>query len=179
MEKSSSGGEFSQEVLTVSQLIVSNTRKTRHTIPDAFRRKYHSQSRETPLMLYTSLKTYSVNRSRTFIYHLFNLGIGISYDRVLSITKNIYESLRESFLTYNCFFPNVLKKGILTVLIKDNIDVNATSSFIQQHYHGTSMSIAQFVTEEEKGIDFPEINIPKPSSSHSKKLLPFLWSTSI
>ena len=60
-------GEFSQEVLTVSQLIVSNTRKTRHTIPDSFRRKYHSQSRETPLMLYTSLKTYSVTRSRTLV----------------------------------------------------------------------------------------------------------------
>ena len=37
--------------------------------------------------------------------HLFNLGIGISYDRVLSITKNIYESIRESF------FPNVLKRN--------------------------------------------------------------------
>ena len=58
-----SGGEFSQEVLTVPQLIVSNTQKTRHNIPDAFRRKYHSQSRVTPLTLYTSLKTYSVARS--------------------------------------------------------------------------------------------------------------------
>ena len=127
-------------------------------------------------MLYTSLKTHSVTRSRTLIDHLFNLGIGISYDRVLSITINIYESLRESFLTYNCFFPNVLKKGLFTVLIKDKIDVNAKSNFIQ---HGASMSIVQFVTEEEKGIDFPEINISKPSSSQPKKLLPFLQSTSI
>ena len=112
------------------QLIVSNTRKTRHNIPDAFRRKYHSQSRETPLMLYISLKTYSVTRSRRLIDHLLNLGIGISYDRVLSITKNIYESLRESFLTYNFFFPSVLKKGLFTVLIKDNqipVDVSEIS----------------------------------------------------
>ena len=121
-------------------------------------------------MLYTSLKTYSVTRSRTLVGHLFNLGIGISNDRVLSITKNIYEILGESFLTYNCFFPNVLKKGFFTVLIKDNIDVNAKSNIIQQHYHGTSISIVQFVTEGEKSIDFPEINISKPSSSQSKKL---------
>ena len=66
------------------------------------------------------LKTYPVTTSRTLIDHLVNLGRGISYDRVLSITKNIYESLRESFLTYNFFFPNVLKKGLFTVLIKDN-----------------------------------------------------------
>ena len=82
----------------MSQLIVLNTRKTRHIIPDAFRRKYQSQSRETPSMLYTSLKTYSVTRSKTLIDHLLNLGIGISYDRVLSIIKNIYESLRESYV---------------------------------------------------------------------------------
>ena len=61
---------------------------------------------------------------------------------------------------------------LFTVLIKDNIDVNAKSNFVQQHYHGTSISIVQFVTEEEKGNDFPEINISRPSSSQSKKLSP-------
>ena len=57
-------------------------------------------------------------------------------------------------------------------MIEDNIDVNVKSNFIQQHYHSTSISIVQFVTEEEKGIDVPEINISKPSSSQSKKLSP-------
>ena len=100
------------------------------------------------------------------------MGLCVSYDRVLEITKDIYENLRESFFSYNCFFANILKKILVTVLLKDNIDVNARSNFVNSHYHGTSISIIQFVTNEDKGVDFPEIDISNNISTKSKKLSP-------
>ena len=36
------------------------------------------------------------------------------------------------------------RKGIFTVIAKDNIDLNSSSSTAISHCHGTSMSILQF-----------------------------------
>ena len=136
-------------------------------------RRRHSKNQETPIMLHNSLKIYATtNRSRNLIDHLFRLGLCVSYDRVLEITKDIYENLLESFFSYNCFFPNILKKKLFTILLKDNIDVNARSNFVNSHYHGTSISFIQFVTNEDKGVDFPEIDISNNISTKSKKLSP-------
>ena len=52
---------------------------------------------------------------------LFNLRLCISYARVLEITKNIYENLRESYENNKFFFPNILKMGLFTVILKHNI----------------------------------------------------------
>ena len=52
------------------------------------------------------------------------------------------EHLRE--FSYNCFFQKILKQGIFTLMMKDNIDMNATYTFVKSHYHGTSLSIVQF-----------------------------------
>ena len=81
------------------------------------------------MMIYISLKTYSVNL-RNLIDMLFNLRLCISYARVLEITKNIYENLRESYENNKFFFPNILKMGLFTVMLKDNIDLDLKSNFI-------------------------------------------------
>ena len=44
-------------------------------------------------MLYNSLKIYMTDRSRNLLDHFFHLGICVSYECVLKITKNIYENL--------------------------------------------------------------------------------------
>ena len=75
---------------------------------------------------------------------LFNFGLCISYKRVLEISKNIYENLRESYENNKFFFLNILKMGLFTVMLKDNIDLNSKSNFVQWHYQGTSRSMIQF-----------------------------------
>ena len=74
------------------------------------------------MMIYIPLKIYSVTRSRNLIDMLFNLGLCITYARVLEITKNIYENLREPYENSKFFFPNILKMGLFTVILKDNIE---------------------------------------------------------
>ena len=46
------------------------------------------------------------------------------------------------------FLSRTLRKGILTIIAKDNIDQNSKSTTTTRHYHGTSLSIFQFPTEE-------------------------------
>ena len=93
------------------------------------------------MMTYIPLKIYLVTRSRNLIDMLFNLDLCISYDRVLKITKNKYENLRESYENNKFFFPNIFKMGLFTVILKDNIDLNPKLNFIEWLYHGTSRSM--------------------------------------
>ena len=42
---------------------------------------------------------------------------------------NIYES----YYNNNCFFQKILKQAILTIMMKDKIDMNARSTFVKSH----------------------------------------------
>ena len=80
---------FSQEVLSVSQLIVYHF-GNRKTLEDGtYSRKRHPKHLETPLPIYVALKIYATVRSRILIDILFSLAICVSYSRVLEITKYI------------------------------------------------------------------------------------------
>ena len=166
---------FSQVTLSVAQIIMWNYRMPNKKANHAqLVKRRHMKKQETPMMIYIGLKIYSTSRSRNLIEMLYQLGLCISYDRVLEITKNIYENLRESYENNKFFFPNILKLGLFTVMLKDNIDMNSKSNFIQWHYHGTSRSIIQFRTHENRGEPFPKVDVSKSveSAKKSKKLSP-------
>ena len=91
------------------------------------------------------------------IDRLFNFGLCISHDRVLEITKNIYENIRQSYENNNFFFPSILKMELFIVMLKDKIDLNSKSNFIQWYYHGASRSIIQFKTTKMKGHTFRKL----------------------
>ena len=136
----------------MAQIILWNYRKSNKKVNGGqLTRRRHAKTHETPMMIYIPLKIYSVTRSRNLIDMLFNLSFCISYDRILEITKSIYENLCESYENKKFFFPNILKMGLLTVMLKDNIDLNSKSNFIQWYYHGTSRSMIQFKTNENEG----------------------------
>ena len=64
--------------------------------------------------------------------------------------------------------------GLFTVMLKDNIDLNPKSNFIQFYYHGTSCSMIQFKSNENEWTPFQIVDISKvvESSKKSKKLSP-------
>ena len=114
--------------------------------------RYHNRKRETPVVLYNTLKIYGTVRSASVIDKLFSLGICVSYLRVLEITKCIFQTLLQQFEHQHVFLPGASYQGIFTVIAKDNIDLNASSTTASNHYHGTSMSILQFPTNEVTGV---------------------------
>ena len=131
------GSNVSQAALSCSQLVMYNCRKEKIVATTS----YHSKKRETPIVIYTSLKIYAMLRD--LIDHFFSLGICLLYKRVLDITKYLYEKLRLSFNLNQVFLSGVLKKDLFTILAKDNIDKNARSTFAKSHYHGTTITCRQ------------------------------------
>ena len=98
------------------------------------------KKRETPIPIYTTMKIYATVRSKSLIDRLFHLGICISYDRVLAITNNMSRLLLTKYHQNKAFVPSILRKELFTIIAKDNIDLNASSTMIHQHFHGISMT---------------------------------------
>ena len=63
-----------------------------------------------------------------------------------------------------------MRKGILTIVAIDNIDQNSKSTTATKHYHGTSLSIFQFPTEENPGVAVDYENLEQPSTNSSLKV---------
>ena len=68
------------------------------------------------------------------------------------------------------FLPRTLRKGILTIIAKDNIDQDSKSTTTTKHYHGISLSIFQFPKEENPGIAVEYGDLENSSNRLSLKI---------
>ena len=76
-----------QTSLSISQLMLFNATKRRRDSGTTGASYYHSRDREPPLPIYLGLMTHAETRKRTLVDKLYNLGLSISYDRVLELSK--------------------------------------------------------------------------------------------
>ena len=90
--------------------------------------RYHKKSQETPIVIYNALKLYATVRSETLIDKFFSLGLCISYKRVLGITQNISQTLINQVDKEKVILPTFSRKRTFTVIAKDNIGLNASST---------------------------------------------------
>ena len=84
----------SQEHLTAAQIIFFNATQRTKAKGDHTLVRRLKKCQETRLLVYNTLKIYSTCRSRNIIDDFSNIGICISYDRILELTQNVYENLR-------------------------------------------------------------------------------------
>jgi hypothetical protein len=134
---------------SISQLIIYNTTIRQTKTASIVAR--HSRERETPLPIYVALKIHGLTRGRSLIDALFNLGLCISYDRVLSISTDIANSVCERFQNDGVVCPPILKSGLFTTAGFDNIDHNPSSTTARDSFHGTAMSLIQHPTKQSPG----------------------------
>ena len=95
----------------------------------------------------------------------------MSYNRVLSITKSLYDALSQNYFREGTFIPTNLRKGCFVIFVKDNIDKNASANLIKSHYHGTSISLLQFPINGQLGDELDRVDFVDISHG-SKKLSP-------
>ena len=141
---------FSQSALTVSHLVMHEYRKKINT--DSSTTQRHLKSSETPLPIYVGLKLCTTVRSKTLINRLFHLGICVSYKRFLDICNLMETSLLEKYDLDKVFITNSLKLKLFTIIGKDNIDLNSSSTKLKQHFHGISMTTMQFPSESNPAV---------------------------
>ena len=78
--------------LAISQLISFNSVKNRKSASEESAMR-HNRKRENPVPLYIGLKIHAETRSRALIDTLFQVGLSISYDRVMSMSTDAANSV--------------------------------------------------------------------------------------
>ena len=66
------------------------------------------------------------------------------------------------------FLPQTLRKSILTIILKNNINQNSTTA--TRHYHEKSLSVFQFPTEENLGKAVAYGDLEHSSNQSSLKI---------
>ena len=100
-----------------------------------------------------TIKLYSTVRSKRFIQILFQFGIVLSYDRILSFLDELSQVVKVLYAdSDDKALPSTLRKGLFTIFIDDNLDKNSSSVDAKKNFHGTGSSIIQYPTEETNGI---------------------------
>ena len=90
----------------------------------------------------------------------------------MEITKGLSDSLIDGFAKTNVFAPRNLKSNLFTLIAKDNVDKNASSNTAVQHYHGISMTVMQFPSENSVGESRPSPIFHFTSNTPNKKVSP-------
>ena len=102
--------------------------------------KQHSKNTQPPFPLYVAVKFYSSSRSKTLVNWLyFCAGISLPQKSLLELTRDIANRMISQYHRDGAFLSRTLRKGILTITAKDNIDKNYKSTTSARHYHGTSL----------------------------------------
>ena len=150
--------EESHACISVRQLIVFNMKKSTST---AGTKERHTLDREPPLPIYIGLNIHQQTRCKKLIMQLYCMGISISYDRVLDLEDRIAASVCEQCDEDGVVSPICLKKQLFTVGAIDNLDYNPSSTTSQSSFHGTGISLIQFPTKDNPGIDRPLKSLPQ------------------
>ena len=102
-------GTNRQATLSIAQLIQYNScTRRRQTSKDS----YHKKDRETPLAIYLGLMIHGHTRKRELVDKMFQLGLAISYDRILEISTEMAISASLQYGIDGVVCPLVLRKKI-------------------------------------------------------------------
>jgi hypothetical protein len=83
----------SQSCISIAQLVVFNSVSRSRNRPDATGSMHHIRSRECPLPIYIALKIHGCTRDRSLLDAFYSFGICISYDRLLTVSTEITNSV--------------------------------------------------------------------------------------
>lgn len=94
---------------------------------------------------------HSQTRQRGLVDRLYELGLCVSYDRVLNITAEIADKVCKQYENDGVVCPTQLKGGLFTTAGVDNIDHNPSSKLAKESFHGTAITLTQHPTKENQG----------------------------
>ena len=154
-----------QTSVSISQLMLFNATKRHRDSGTTGASYYHSRDREPPLPIYLGLMTHAEMRKRTLVDKLSNLGLSISYDRVLELSTDMGNSVCARFEAEGVVCPPKLLKGVFTTAAVDNIYHNPSSVTAQGAFHGTGISLFQHPTSDSPGEEREVVSI---DNQHSK-----------
>ena len=112
-----------------------------------------NKSRESPLGIYLGLLIHTKTRKRKLIEKFHDLGISISYQRVMDLSTEMGNKVLNSYEEQNLLYPPSLKLNLFTTSALDNIDHNPSSTTSEDSFHGTETSLFQHQDHKDDGLD--------------------------
>ena len=137
----------SQSSLTIAQIILFNCKK-RLSVADTSR---HNLNFEPPLPMYVGMKIHTQTRSKKLVMEMNELGLSISYDRLLQLENQLANSVCAHANALGLVCPSTLRCGLFTASALDNLDHNPSSTTATDAFHGTGISLFQSCTESNVG----------------------------
>ncbi|KAK1891518.1 putative translation initiation factor IF-2 [Dissostichus eleginoides] len=153
----------SQGCLSVSQTILFNCKKRALT-----GKSRHSLDYKPPLPLYMGLSVHMQTRSKKLIGQLYELGISVSFDRVVEMENQLATATCENIAKNGVVCPAQLRKGLFTVSALDNLDHNPSRTTAKGSFHGTGISLFQFPSKSNVGHFQDGIDIPSPETKNHR-----------
>lgn len=124
-----------------------------------------SKCRDAPLHISIGISVHAKTRSRDLVEASHNLGISISYDRVLAISTDLGNEVCCRYTDESAVCPSNLRVHLFTTAAVDNIDHNPTSATAHDSFHGTGISLFQHPSAENPGTTRAPIDISHAVSS--------------
>jgi hypothetical protein len=156
--------EVRQATLSMAQLLQYNSCTKRRTGSTKTR---HNRNRETPLPLYLGMMIHAHTRKRELVDTLFQLGLSVSYDRVMDVSMDMANAAANQYQNDGVVCPLILRNGLFTTAAVDNIDHNPSSNTAHDAFHGTGISLFQNRENESDGIE-RERAILQPGTSNKR-----------
>lgn len=104
------------------------------------------------------------------IDELFEMGLCVSYSRLLDIERALALKVCETYMENDCVCPPNLKQGLFTTAAADNLDHNPRSTTANYSFHGTGISIIQHYDQPSNNEHQQDIHLEKADFSNRSKL---------
>ena len=126
----------------VTQLVSQNMKTNRQVNYDQQNKSYNKM--ETPLSIGTSLFLYHNTRSLKLVDFISDLNIGVNYDKVIYIKRDIVSPIQEQLYKNNdVFIPTGFVPGKTTFFAIENGDVKIDTPDRKKQLHGTVIAAYQ------------------------------------
>ena len=123
--------ENCQSALSAAQILQFNSSTKRRNSETGM---YHSRDKETPLPVYVGLLIHGRTLKRELVDMFFQLGLSISYDRVLNISTAMATAAAAQYERDGVVCPFILRKDLFTTAAIDNIDHNRPQILQDNHF---------------------------------------------
>lgn len=131
----------------------------------------HVKAREPPLPLFIGFNVHAMTRRKTLISKFYQLGLSVSYQRIVELEDMLATSVSERFAVDDCVVPACLRSGIFTIGALDNLDHNPSSTTASSSFHGTGISVFQLPTAHSPGEKRPPLILPPNGTGHALPIL--------
>lgn len=102
--------------------------------------------------VYLGVMLHTKTRKRELVDTLYDLGLSVSYDRVLEISSEFGYKLCSLYHREKAVCPPKLKCSLFTTAAVDNIDHNPSSTSSHDTFHGTGISLFQHPDSDNSGV---------------------------